>query len=69
MYTRKATFRLRIKDGKKFYVAVNKRAKYVCRRAGKRSILSHAVLKSYVGAGSYEFYYYNSNGLLKPIKF
>ena len=62
VYKAKATFTI-IKDkaGKRSFVAVNKRAKTVARKLGKRKYLSLDELKSSVGKGSYEFYAYKNN--------
>lgn len=66
---RKATFTVTTtKQGRKFS-AVNRRAHIVARKAGKRSILSVAELKTLKGTGSYKFYFYDASGVLKPIKF
>lgn len=69
-YTRKATFKVvKTKTGEREFLAVNKRAHHVCKRAGKRSRLSAKALKSMVGKGSYKFYAYTDTGALKAIRF
>lgn len=65
---RKATFTVETVKGKRVFTAVNRRAKIVCKKLGKRSKLTVAQLKSCVGKGSYKFYAYTETGL-KPIKF
>ncbi len=66
---RKATFTVTKEKGQRVFHAVNKRAHTVCKKAGKRTMLTASQLKAQVGKGSYKFYQYNDNGALKPIKF
>jgi len=66
---RKATFKVELVKGKRVFTAVNKRAKIVARKKGKRSKLTVSELKSCVGKGTYKFFAYTDNGVLKAIKF
>ncbi len=76
-YSAKATFTVtKDKGGKRVFHAVNKRAKTVCRKAGKRTTLTTAELKKLVGKGSYRFFAYKDNNTdwdkgakLVPIRF
>ena len=67
-YTAKATFIVeKTKKGERKFVAVNKRAKTVAKKLGKRKHLSVQELRGSVGKGSYQFYAYenlskNANG-------
>jgi hypothetical protein len=72
-YSRKATF---IKSENGEYIARNKRAKTVVRKAGKRKCVSHAQLAKLVGVGTYKFYVVTARmhkdgktPVLMPIKF
>lgn len=69
-YAPKATFKVAktTKQGRVF-TPVNKRAKTVAKKLGKRTIISVQELKSTVGKGSYKFYQYTQDGSLKPIRF
>lgn len=67
-YHPKATFTVaKTKQGRVF-TPVNKRAKTVAKRLGKRTKLTVAELRSSVGSGSYKFYQW-VDGELKPIRF
>ena len=65
---RKATFKVKKVNGKRVFYAVNKRAMRVCRKAGKRTKVTVAELKALKDSGSYKYYAYNDEGLLKPIR-
>lgn len=65
---RKATFTVTTVKGKRQFRAVNKRAKFVARKAGKKVNLTLSELKSLNGTGTYRYYAY-VNGSLKPIRF
>lgn len=67
---RKATFMVisTTKHGRVF-APVNKRAKFVARRLGVRTKITVQALKASQSVGSYKFYFYDSAGQLKPIKF
>lgn len=69
VYQRKATFSVTKVKGQRVFTPVNKRAKFVAKKLGKRSKISLAELKSCVGKGSYTFHAYNEAGVLKPIRF
>lgn len=64
--TRKATFR---KVGE-FYTPVNKRAKTVAKKAGKRTRVTKADLKALKNTGTYKYYQYVGEGFstLKAIR-
>lgn len=68
VYTRKATFKVVTDKSGKVYTPVNKRAKTVVKRAGKRTKVTLADLKKLKGTGTYTYWYYNAKGELKPIK-
>lgn len=59
-YTRKATF---VETSKGVFRPVNKRAKYVAKRLGKRTKVTIAELRGTKGQGTYKFYKYTDNGL------
>jgi hypothetical protein len=67
--SRKATFKVveTTKHGRVF-APVNKRAKTVVNKLGKRTKVTVQELKSTDGKGTYKFYMYTDSGL-KPIKF
>lgn len=67
-YAPKATFKVEGTGKQRVFRAVNKRAKNVARKLGKRSVLSYEELKSTVGKGTYKFYAYQGD-TLKPIRF
>ena len=68
VYTRKATFKLvRKEKGERLFKAVNRRAKHVAKRAGKRTLVSAGQLKAMKGSGSYKYYEYVGEAL-KPIR-
>ena len=48
------------------FTAVNKRAKTVAKKAGKRKYLTVGELKAFVGKGSYVFYEYKDGNLKDP---
>ena len=65
--SRKATFTV-VGEGKnRVFTPVNKRAKFVAKKLGKRTKITAAELKSSVGKGTYKFYQYTDSGL-KAIK-
>jgi hypothetical protein len=66
---RKATFTVETIKNQRLFTAVNKRAHTVARKAGKRSKLTLQELRSLKGTGSYKFYAYTAEGVLKPIRF
>ena len=71
-YAPKATFEVKVVKGVRQFTAVNKRAKAVAKKLGKRKHLSMNELKNSVGKGSYKFYAYGVKGdctSLKPIRF
>lgn len=68
-YSRKATFTVtKTKNGERVFSPVNKRARTVARKLGKRTRISAAELRSTKGKGSYTFYAYTDNGSLKAIR-
>lgn len=66
--TRKATFTVVGEGKERIFTPVNKRAKCVAKKLGKRTKITVAELKSTVGAGSYKFYQYTSDKSLKAIR-
>ncbi len=64
VYTRKATFK---QNEKGIYTPVNKRAKAVAKRAGKRTRVTLADLKKLKGTGTYTYWEYKGDKL-KAIK-
>ncbi len=60
VFTRKATF---VETSKGVFRPVNKRAKYVAHKLGKRTKVSISELRSTKGKGTYTFYKYTDNGL------
>ena len=71
--TKMATFLATGKGAERVFTPVNKRAKCVVKKLGKRTKVSASALKSSVGKGSYTFWVYSSkdykNATLKAIKF
>jgi hypothetical protein len=67
-FTRKATFVVIGTGENREFKPVNKRAKTVVKKAGKRVKVSLAALRELVGSGSYTYHYYDKQGALKPIK-
>lgn len=65
---RKATFVVQSTKTGRIFLPVNKRAKTVVKKLGKRTKVTAAELKSSVGKGSYKFYAYTDSGL-KAIRF
>lgn len=65
---RKATFKVEGEGKNRIFIAVNKRAHTVCKKAGKRTKLNPSQLKAMVGKGSYKFYAYTPKGDLKFIR-
>lgn len=57
-YTRKATFVETKVKGVRVFTAVNKRAKTVVKRAGKRTKVTASELKALKGKGTYTFWKY-----------
>ena len=69
-FGRKATFSVEVIKGQRVFTAVNRRAKIVCSKNGKRTKLTLSQLKSSVNKGSYKFFAYGADKkTLKPIKF
>lgn len=71
-YQPKATFNVAKVNNQRFFTPVNKRARIVVRKAGKRKGLTASQLKAQVGKGSYKFFAYAVAGdweTLKPIRF
>ena len=68
VYQHKATFTVAKVKGQRVFTPVNKRAKIVAKKLGKRTKITVQELRSSVGKGSYVFYQYTEDGL-KPIKF
>lgn len=68
---RKATFKVTTdKSGEKIFTPVNKRAKTVAKKAGKRTRVTLADLKALKNTGTYKYYQYVGEGYdtLKAIK-
>lgn len=65
---RKATFTVKKVKGVRIFTPVNKRAKIVARKAGKRTKVTVADLKKLKNSGSYKYFAYTSEGTLKAIK-
>lgn len=63
--TRKATFTVAKVKGSRIFTPVNKRAKTVARKAGKRTRVTVADLKKLQGSGTYVYYAYTDSGLKK----
>lgn len=66
-YAPKATFTVEGKGKERVFRAVNKRAHTVCKKAGKRSVLTVEQLKKLKGTGTYKYYQW-VEGELKPIR-
>lgn len=66
--TRKATFTVVGEGKERIFTPVNKRAKCVAKKLGKRTKVTAAELRSSVGKGSYKFYQYNADKSLKAIR-
>jgi hypothetical protein len=67
---KKATFMVnKNKAGERVFTAVNKRAHSVVRKLGKRKHVSVQDLRASVGAGTYTFWAYSSDGSLSRIRF
>lgn len=60
---RKATFTVEGNGKDRVFTAVNKRAKTVAKKLGKRTKLTASELKSTQGKGTYKFYAYTDSGL------
>ena len=71
--TKKATFVATGKGKERIFTPINKRAKCVAKKLGKRTKVSASALKSSVGKGSYTFWVYSdknyATATLKAIKF
>jgi hypothetical protein len=65
---RKATFAVNTVKGEKIYTPVNKRAKTMARKLGKRTRVTLADLKKSKGMGTYKPYMYTDDGTLKAIR-
>lgn len=65
---RKATFKVTGEKSARIFTPVNKRAKIVARKLGKRTKVTLAELRASKGKGTYKFYYYTDNGELKAIR-
>lgn len=69
---KKATFLLlppKTAKHDRVFSPVNKRAKFVAKKLGVRTKITAAALKASKNAGTYKFYFYDSEGALKPIRF
>jgi hypothetical protein len=65
---RKATFAVNTVKGETIYTPVNKRAKTMARKLGKRTRVTLADLKKSKGMGTYKPYQYTDSGELKAIR-
>jgi hypothetical protein len=65
---RKATFSVKLVKGQRVFTPVNRRAKIVAKKLGKRSKITLAQMRATQGQGSYTFYAYTSVGKLVRIK-
>lgn len=65
---RKATFKVTNDKGQRIFTPVNKRAKVVARKAGKRTRLTISDLKKLKGTGTYKYYQYTEDKKLKAIR-
>lgn len=65
---RKATFAVKLVKGQRVFTPVNRRAKIVARKLGKRTRITLAEMRQTQGKGSYTFYAYTSVGKLVRIK-
>lgn len=61
--TRKATFNVTVVKKQRVFTPVNKRAKTVARKAGKRTRVTVADLKKLKNSGTYRYYAYTESGL------
>jgi hypothetical protein len=66
--TRKATFTVVGEGKERIFTPVNKRAKCVAKKLGKRTKVTAAELRSSVGKGTYKFYFYTPEKTLKAIR-
>ena len=66
--SRKATFSVKLVKGQRVFTPVNRRAKIVARKLGKRTRITLAEMRKTQGNGSYTFYAYTSVGKLVRIK-
>lgn len=66
---KKATFTVVGAGKTRVFTVVNKRAKYVARKAGKRTKITVAELRALKGTGTYKYFAYAPNGDLKAIRF
>lgn len=67
---KKATFSVvKTKGGERVFTAVNKRAHTVVRKLGKRKHVTVQQLRASVGAGTYTFWAYGTDGSLSRIRF
>lgn len=65
---RKATFTSEGKGKDRIFTPVNKRAKTVVKKAGKRTKVTLADLAKTKDIGSYVYYVYTAKGVLAPLK-
>lgn len=65
---RKATFTQEGKGKDRIFTPVNKRAKTVVRKAGKRTKVTLEQLHALKDTGSYTYYVYTKKGVLAPLK-
>lgn len=65
---KKATFTVTTTKQGRIFSAVNKRAKSVVKKAGKRTKVTVAELKALKGTGTYKYYAYDEAGALKLIR-
>lgn len=69
MKPRKATFTVSGKGESRVFTPVNRRAKIVARKLGKRTRITAAELRASKGKGTYVFFAYNKgDGQLKAIR-
>jgi hypothetical protein len=67
-YNRKATFAVSTTKKGRIFTPVNKRAKVVAKKAGKRTRLTVADLKALKNTGTYKYYQYTETGSLRPVR-
>jgi uncharacterized protein YcfL len=66
---RKATFTSTTTKQGRVFTPINRRAHIVVRKLGKRTKVTVADLKASKNAGTYRFYCYDAQGVLKPVRF
>jgi hypothetical protein len=66
---KKATFTVaRDSKNQRIFTAVNRRAKFVCKRLGKRTKLTESDMRKAKTMGSYKLYAYNAAGVRQPVR-